>query len=117
MSNPTCRLPAGFEALEPFVDVWAIEGSNNRAQTRLDQGEVACTAFYNAARDLVAPALEQLDKKALNEFDEAEKRLMNLVLSFAHASLVAEIQRDDEARHAVDARYLPITRAPADVND
>lgn len=114
MSDASCRLPAGFEPLEPFVDVWAIDNAAGRAQMRLDQGEAGCRAFYEAARDLVAPALERLDAKPLAEFDDAEQRLMNLTLSFAHASLVAEVQRDAEARHAVDVPYLKITRTPAD---
>ena len=110
----TAKLPAGFEALEPFATVWAIEGSAARAQLRLDQGEAGCCAFYNAAKDLLAPALVLLDKKPLKELDETEQRLLNLMLSFAHASLVAEVQRDDEPRHAADARHVRITTTPAD---
>jgi hypothetical protein len=110
------RLPSGFESLEPFVDTWAIETTDGRARMRLEQGEAGCATFYRAAKELLAPAIAHLDKKPLAQFDESEKRLMNMMLSFAHASLVAEIQRDDEPRHASNSRHLPIRRAPADVN-
>lgn len=116
MSGITSRLPAGFEALEPFVDIWAIDTADGRTRMRREQGEAGCARFYNAAKDLVAPALDHLDKKPLAQLDAAERRLMNLVLSFAHASLVAEIQRDDEPKHAANSRHVPIRRAPADVN-
>jgi hypothetical protein len=116
MNGAKSRLPAGFETLEPFVDAWALSSAAERAQMRLDQGGAGCAAFYAAAHDLLAPALAHLDKKSLAEFDEAEKRLMKLFLGFAHAALAVEVQRDDEAKHAADARFVRITRAPADID-
>lgn len=107
-------LPAGFEALEPFVESWAIEGTANRARMRLDSSHENRTAFFAAAKDLVGAALERLDQKPLLQFDDSEKRLMNLMLSLVHVSLAVEIQSDDEAQHAASARHITITRAAAD---
>ena len=110
------QLPTGFEALEPYVDTWAIDGANNRLQQRLDSTEHERRAFFDTGKHLVAPALDLLDKKPLRELDEKEQCLMNLVLGLAHVSLAVEIQRDDEPFHAGFARYITITRASADDN-
>lgn len=109
-------LPAGFEALEPFVERWSISGAANRAQCRIESGEEDRVAFYNAAKDMAAPALALLDQKPLNELDDNEKRLMNLLLSLAQVSLAVEVQADAEPKHARFATFMKITRAPSDVN-
>src|SRR5688572_32846266 len=96
----TARLPAGFEALEPFVEGWSIAGAANRAQRRNDSTPAERTAFYEAASPLAPAALEHLDRKALGAFDEGEERLMNLMLTLAHVALAVEAQGPDEARHA-----------------
>ena len=71
-------------------------------------------AFYEAARELIGPALDLLDKKPVDALDEAETRLLNLCLSFAHIALAVEIQGPDEERHAQMRKYMRITRSPAD---
>lgn len=109
-------LPSGYEALEPFVERWAIEGSANRLQARLDSEESERVAFFTAAVDLVPAALELLDQKPFAQYDDRENRLMNLVLSVAHVSLAVELHRDQEPKHAAMARYISLTRASADDN-
>ncbi|MCB1686859.1 MAG: hypothetical protein KDI33_00120 [Halioglobus sp.] len=114
MSLENMRLPTGFDALEPFVDRWAIKGANNRLQQRLNSQESERASFFNIGKDLVPPALELLDQKPLHELDEKEQRLMDLVLSLAHISLAVEIQRDHEPAHAESARHITINRATSD---
>ncbi|MET0658751.1 MAG: hypothetical protein ABW110_11415 [Steroidobacteraceae bacterium] len=114
MSTDTAQLPAKFAALEPFVAAWSIEGANNRARRRLTSTAEERAAFFDAAKDLVVPALDYLDRKPLAELDEQEQRLMNLLLSVCHVSLAVEIQRDAESQHAQGAQHLRITRATAD---
>ena len=109
-------LPAGFEALEPFVAMWSVAGANNRLQLRLDSSEADRVAFFNAAKDLAAPALALLDQKPLDQLDDKEQRLMKLLLSLVHVSMAVEIQGSDEPKHAWGARFMTITRAPADFN-
>lgn len=108
-------LPAGFEALEPFVSRWAIEGAHNRLLARLASEEAERVAFFNAAREALGPALDYLDTKPLAGFSHQDERLMLLLLSMAHISLAVEIQGDDEPKHAESARHMRITRAPADL--
>lgn len=107
-------LPAGFEALEPFAARWALHGSNARAALRGQSSEAERHAFYDAAMPLSARALDHLDSRPWGQFDPAEERLMNLMLSFAHISIAVEIQKEDEQGHAALRAHMPITRAPAD---
>lgn len=114
MSAPARSLPDGFEALEPFVESWAIGGADARARRRRESSEPERVAFFDIAKDLVADALTHLDRKPLGDLDADEQRLMDLMLSFAHVALAVEIQLDDEPRHAELSRHLPITRASSD---
>lgn len=109
-------LPPGFEALEPFAAVWVVNGGNERAQLRVMRSEAERRAFYEAAKDLLAPALARLDAKPLARFDAAERRLMKLMLVFAHVATAVEIQGDHEPRHAQASRHMRITRTPADLH-
>lgn len=113
MSGVASRLPPGFEALDPFVDTWDLETTDQRAKRRLVVPEPERAAFYDAAKPLLPVALGFLDKKPLGQFDEREARLMNLMLSLAHVSLAVEVQRGNEAKHALGARHLTIVRSPA----
>jgi hypothetical protein len=107
-------LPAGYAVLEPFAAQWSVRGMNNRALARGDSTAEERQSFYDAAKDLVGPALDSLDAKPLTELDEQEQRLMALLLSFAHVALALEIQGPDEAKHAELRSYMPITLNPAD---
>lgn len=114
MSSQSSLLPAGFEAMEPFVEFWAADTAAERAQRRQISDEASRAAFYNAVNELLPKALAYLDEKPLSQFDEREQRLMKLALSFAHVSMAVELQREEEPKHAQYRPYLRITRAPAD---
>jgi hypothetical protein len=114
MSTETL-LPAGFEALTPFVQFWAVDTAAERARCRDQSDEAARAEFYRAASELVPKALDYLDAKPLGEFDEREQRLMKLALSFAHVSMAVELQRELEPQHAKDRPSMWITRATADL--
>ena len=107
-------LPAGFETLEPFAERFAVSGTANRAQLRSDTAPQEREAFYAAAKDLIAPALDFLDTRPLGGFDPAEQRLMNLTLAFAHIAIAIEVQGPDEARHAKLREHMTIVRSTAD---
>ena len=107
-------LPAGFATLEPFVERFALASAAARAARRGDSTPEERQAFYDAAKDLVGPALDMLDKKPLDALDEQEQRLMNLALGFAHVALAVEVQGPDEAKHAELRTYMRIVRSPAD---
>jgi hypothetical protein len=107
-------LPAGFEALEPFVIPWAAASAAARDGLRSNQTAEARQAFYDAINPLLIAALDRLDSVPLSEHDAGEKALGLLTLSFAHVALAIEVQGPDEARHAINRQRLPILRTPAD---
>jgi hypothetical protein len=115
MSAVETQLPAGFESLQPFVPGWAIEGADARHRRRIDSTEAERAAFFEAVGKVLTAALEHLDRKPLAALDPSEKRLMNLLLSFAHVAQAVELQRDQEPMHAVGAGRITITRATADI--
>lgn len=107
-------LPKGFEALEPYVAAWAIDGTARRAACRDRSSEAERQAFYDVASALLGPALEYLGSKPLEAFDASEERLMNLMLSLAHVSLAVEVQGEFEAAHVQSRTHMEITRSSAD---
>lgn len=111
MSN---TLPPDFALLEPFVERFAVAGTAARAQLRSDTTPEERQSYYEAMKDLLAPALDLLDKKPLAELDAAEQRLMNMTLSFAHIALAVEVQGPDEAKHAKLRAHMKIVRSTAD---
>ena len=114
MNSNQSLLPAQFQSLEPYAEVWAVAGAANRLQRRLVTSDAERIAFFHAANNLAPAALDYLDRKSLHQLDEQETRLLNMMLSLCHVSLAVEIQGDDEARHAVGRQYMRITRASAD---
>ena len=108
-------LPDGFAALEPFVARWAVSGTAARAARRGESSAEEREAFYGAAKDMLLPALAYLDGKNLAEFDAADNRLMDMMLSLAHVALAVEGLGNDEPRHAEMRRHMRITRSPAGV--
>ncbi|MDE2597407.1 MAG: hypothetical protein KGL44_11065 [Sphingomonadales bacterium] len=107
-------LPQGYEALEPFVEQWALEGSQVRTDARSNSTPEQRQAFFDAANPLLAEGLDMLDAKPLAALDAAEKRLLNLFLSLAHVGMAVEVHGPDEGRHATLRAHMPIVRSTAD---
>jgi hypothetical protein len=108
-------LPPGYESLEPFAERWAVSGTAARDAVRGASTAEEREALYASAKDRVADALAELDRKPLGELDEREQRLLNLLLSFAQVTLAVEMMGDVESSHAEFRKVMRITRSPADV--
>ena len=107
-------LPAEFAALEPFVELWALSTTAERAARRTASTPQEREAFFAAAAPLLDPVLDRLDAVALTTFSVQEQRLMDLMLSLAHVALAVEIQGPDEARSAPWRDRMRIDRSIAD---
>lgn len=107
-------LSAGFETLASFVEFWAADTAADRAHCRDISDEANRTTFYSAISELAPKALAYLDEKPLNQLNESEKRLLKLLLSFAHVSMAVELQRDMESTHARNRPFMRVTKATAD---
>lgn len=108
-------LPAAHADLEPFADAWALPTAAERATRRSRSTPQERQAFYDAVAPRAAALLDELDRKPLADLDAAEKRLMDLLLAFAHVSLAIEIQGKDEVQHSQWRDRMVITRSPADL--
>ena len=107
-------LPPGFEDLEPFVAVWALPTTAQRAAARDASSDADRATFYGAAKDRLAEAIAHLDSRPLDLFVEADERLMNLILALAHVALAVEVQGAAEASHREPRSKMRVTRASAD---
>lgn len=107
-------LPEGFEALEPFAGHWAGETAAERAHLRAAYPVAERDAFHAACAPLLEAGLASLDARPLTDQSEAERRLMRMLLTFAHVSLAVEVQQDDEDKHTPLRASMRIMRAPAD---
>lgn len=110
----TGQLPEGFEALEPFVEQWALPTGGQRAEMRGASSPDDRKAFYEAASARVDEALALLDAKPLAEHDDSERRLMQLMLSLTHVAMAEEVHKEQEPQHARFRSFMPVTRTPAD---
>ncbi|MCE7797222.1 hypothetical protein LWE61_11705 [Sphingobium sufflavum] len=107
-------LPPGFATLEPFAMRWAGETAADRAHLRAAYPDAERDAFHAACAPRLEAGLAHLDETPLAALDEAQQRLMRLLLTFAHVSLAVEVQGPDEAQHAPLRASMRITRTPAD---
>jgi hypothetical protein len=94
------RLPAGFEALEPFVSEWALAGEAARAAARSSASDAQRQRFYDVAQPLMEQALAWLDTKQIDKLDDADATLMRLMLSLANVYHSVEVLGDAEAENA-----------------
>lgn len=114
MSDETV-LPEGFQALEPFVERWAVSGTARRAALRNASSPEEREAFFAAAGPMAARALDHLDGCALDMLPASEERLMNLMLTLAHIGIAVEIQGPDEPKLAPWRERMILTRSPAGI--
>lgn len=112
MSKFDTLLPEGFAALEPFVAQWAVGSLTERTARRDASNAGERQAFYDAAKDLVAPALDYLDTRPYAALAGTDQRLLWLMLGYAHVALAVELQGEDEDRLATYRPFMVITNAP-----
>ena len=107
-------LPAAYAALEPFVADWALPTTAARAARRGSSTAAERQAFYDAVQPVAGEALAGIEARPLESLSEAEKRLLDLLLTFAHVSLAVEIHGKAEAAHTPWRNRMVITRSSAD---
>ena len=108
-------LPQAFAELEPFVARWAAGTSAARAAVRDQAGPEECARFFTVGFPRVEEALDYLDAKGFAGFDEADQRLMTLMLGLVHAGLAADVQGPDEPRHSLTRSDMKLQVSPADL--
>jgi hypothetical protein len=87
-------LPEGFAPLEPLAAEWAIADSAARNRKRIvhEDDPAYLRAFYDAMLPHMPAALEHLRTLSLNAMPAPERRLLDLVLTFAEVAHFVELR-------------------------
>lgn len=83
-------LPAAFEELNRFVEVWALPSETERTTRRHTAGMPAIVEFKDAMLARVDDIVAWLDQFELDKLPEDAKTLMCLLLSLAEVAPVIE---------------------------
>lgn len=84
------QLPKGFEDLEKHVEYWAKPTESERRLQRDATDIETIKSFYDDIIDRTASALEYLNARDMNAFNEAETKLFSLTLSLAEIAPCVE---------------------------
>lgn len=105
----TGLLPAGFEALEEFVEGWALALESARMEKRWSSTMEDITRFYDSMSSQIEAVLDHLDRFELKALPEREKRLQLLTLSLAEAASAVETYKQPGVKYgfATPDRYRP----------
>lgn len=105
-------LPSGFKDLEPFVQYWAAEETQERRarRERLSMDEIR--AFYDPMLAKAEAAIAHLEGKALDRLEGADLRLMQLLLALAHASMSVEVHRQARAPNTPYPHKVTLVEGP-----
>jgi hypothetical protein len=101
-------LPKGFKTLEPLVADWVLADSRARLEKRLTTPPAVIRAFYDAMLDKAPRALSYLAERQLGELNEAEERLLKLLLSLAEMGPAVEWYGTGEYPDGFDARRFKL---------
>jgi hypothetical protein len=111
LSPDTRNLPDGFEALEPYVNAWALETERERAAKRWGGDYEEMRRFYDAMVEHITLAIKHLNAFDVNRMPPAESKLMNLALSLAEIANSIEIYKQPGVPKAFSPRqYVPTER-------
>jgi hypothetical protein len=103
-------LPAEFAALEPYL-AWALPTEPERYAKRMASSMDEMQDFYNTAFPLLEPALTHLDGFVLSDLPEAERTLLNLMMSLVMVSFPVEVWKQPRVPDS-GAAYLDLVREP-----
>lgn len=84
-------LPAGFEALAPFVAYWARDTTDARLAARCEASMADIQAFYDTMLPLAEPAIALIDTAPLHDLPPPLATLAKLVLALAQAAVAVEM--------------------------
>lgn len=105
-------LPAGFEALEPYVSYWAVPGTQERRERREAASMAIINDFYEAILPLAGDAIRSLEGRDMRALEGAELRLMQLLLALAHVSMATELHRQPRAPFTPYPHHVRLVEGP-----
>jgi hypothetical protein len=84
-------LPAGFEDLEPFVEIWDLPTSQDRWARRQGMAYAEVVRFYDAMWPHLEAATAHVEHYPLHDMPEDAARLFRLILAMMHVAVGVEI--------------------------
>ena len=106
------RLPAGFEDLEPFLDQWCLQGTQERHTRRETASMQDIRRFYDVMFAKAPAAIAFLQGKSFDSLTAEEKRLMQLLLALAHVAVAVEVHGQPRAPHTPYPHRVRLTQPP-----
>jgi hypothetical protein len=86
------KLPAGFEALEPFAAIWGnLKSQNERYLKRQHSSMESLTAFYKAAATRLDEIFEHLEKFPKDALPASEALLYRTTLGLTEVAVAVEV--------------------------
>lgn len=112
MSNSISHriLPAGFEALQPFVYKWAGDTSLERMTTRAEAEYGEIRGFYDVMVERAEEAIAFIDQYPLKEMPEEVENLAKLVLALCQAAVAIEMHGQPRAPGTPYPNSIRLTR-------
>lgn len=102
------RLPADFEHLDALVDEWVLPDSRARAAKRLATPYADIRRFYDTMLAAAPAALEYLSDRRLGSLDDADERLLKLMLSLAEVGPSVEWYEQPDVIGGWPAHRFPL---------
>ena len=102
-------LPKGFKSLEKWIGMWVLPDSQARTEQRHQVDYADIEAFYNDMLPKAEKALAYLREKQLGELDEAEERLLKLMLSLAEVGPSVEWYQQNGVVDGFDPNRFKLT--------
>ena len=112
MSQRRTSLPAGFEALEPFVTYWVRDSNDERRAARSTAEMDDIRAFYDVVVDLAPQAITYLEQYPLDDMPEDATRLFKLLLAMNHAAIAVEMHGQPRAHDSPWPAPVRVARGP-----
>ena len=102
-------LPKGFKSLEKWIDTWVLPDSQARTEQRHNTDYSDIKAFYDDMLKKAEKALAYLQEKQLGDLNEAEERLLKLMLSLAEIGPAVEWYQQSDVTDGFDPNRFKLT--------
>jgi hypothetical protein len=98
-------LPVEFADLEPFID-WALESERERNSRRYAAEMTDIRRFHDAMVARAEAAIAYLDRKGLENLDDADRTLLNMLLSLAEVAPAVTFYNSPQVAGGVDPKRV-----------
>lgn len=106
MGAKAVSLPAGFEALQPYVADWAFLDEMGRVEKRLSLTYDEVKKFYDAGAPIFDKVMEYLRARPIGSLTPSEDALFKIALGLVEVSFTFEIYHGEFPPDLYDTRKV-----------